>query len=176
MIGAVSRTSVWSLIICISGLALIATADGQESSPAGCRAALRPVLLQSSPDSALLSDIFRLCEGQARAGDPDALYGLSLLHLGLIDWKPEQAIEMMRSAADSGIPEAQYWLGWQYDAGPLLDNDAELALYWYLQAAEREHRLALARLAVVYANGELGVAVDMKKAAVYRARAARCNN
>jgi len=176
MIDVMSGRQVRLLFICIAALALAATADGQESSPAGCRDALRPVLLQSSPDSTQLPDIVRLCEGQARAGDPDALYGLALLHLGLIDWEPEQAIEKMRSAADHGIAEAQYWLAWQYDAGPLLDNDAGLALYWYLQAAEREHRLALARLAVVYANGELGVPADMKKATAYRARAARCSN
>ncbi len=141
-----------------------------------CRDALRPVLLQLSPDRALLPDILHLCEGQARAGDPEALYGSSLLYLGLVDWQPDKAIPMMLGAADSGIPEAQYWLAWQYESGPLLANDAELALYWYLQAGQREHRLALSRLANIFANGELGVPINEKKAGAFRARAARCQS
>ena len=167
---------VLPIVVGIFALALITTGYGQESSPVRCRDALRPVLLQSNPDHALLPDILRMCEGQARAGDPDALYQLSLLYLGLIDWQPDKAIPMIRSAADSGISEAQYWLAWQHESGPLLDNDAEQALYRYLQAGEQEHRLALNRLAGVYENGELGVPVDTKRASQYRARAARCKN
>jgi len=170
------RKHVLSIVVGVFSLALISTGHGQESSPVLCRDALRPVLLQSSPDRALLPDILLLCEGQAKGGDPDALYQLSLLYLGLLDWQPGKAIPMIRSAADSGIAEAQYWLAWQHESGPLLDNDAELALHWYLEAGEREHRLALHRLVGVYADGDLGVSVDAKKASLYRARAARCEN
>jgi len=168
----------WSLAIFagVFGLELTTVAYGQESSPVRCRDAVRPVLLQSNPDRALLPDILRLCEGQANGGDPDALYQLSLLYLGLFDWQPERAIPMIRSAAHSGVPEAQYWLAWQHESGPLLENDAEIALYWYLKAGKQEHRLALGRLANVYANGEMGEGVDAKKASKYRARAARCKS
>ncbi len=158
------------------GLMLAAIGYGQEVSAMQCRDALRPVLLQARPDRALLPDIQSLCEQQAGAGDPDALYQLSLLHLGLSDWQPDKAIPMIQRAAGRGVPEAQYWLAWQHESGPLLDNDAELALHWYQQAAEQEHRLALDRLASVYANGELGVAANVKQASLYRARAARCQN
>lgn len=157
-------------------LLLSTTGYGQQSSPARCRDALRPVLLAANLDRALLPDIQALCEQQAGAGDPDALYQLSLLHLGLSDWQPDKAIPMIRNAADRGVPEAQYWLAWQREAGPLLENDAERALHWYQQAAESEHRLALDRLAGVYENGELGVAADSKQASLYRARAAQCKN
>ena len=160
----------------VLALTMITSGYGQGFSPVLCRDALRPVLLQMNPDPELLPDILRLCEGQARAGDPDALYQLSLLYLGLIDWQPDKAIPMIRSAADSGIPEAQYWLAWQYEEGPLLDNDAELAMHWYLLAGEQEHRLALHRLADAYANGELGAATDAKQASLYRARAEQCKN
>ena len=128
-----------------------------------------------NPDRALLSDVRGLCEAQASAGDPDATYQLSLLHLGLVDWQPDIAIPMMQSAADRGVAEAQYWLAWQHESGPLLGNDAELALLWYQRAGEREHRLALNRLAAIFSNGELGASVDAKKASLYRARAARCD-
>ncbi len=158
-----------ALMVAVSGY-------GQELSGVPCREALRPVLLQANPDRALLPDIQSLCEQQANAGDPDALYQLSLLHLGLSDWQPDKAVPMIRRAAGRGVPEAQYWLAWQRESGPLLEDDAELALHWYQQAADQEHRLALDRLADVYANGELGVAANVKQASQYRARAARCNN
>lgn len=167
---------VLPIVAGVFALALITTGYGQETSSLRCRDALRPVLLQSNPDRALLPDILRRCEGQAETGDPDALYQLSLLYFGLIDWQPDKAIPMIRSAADSGISEAQYWLAWQHESGPLLDNDVEQALHWYLQAGEQEHRLALNRLASVYENGELGVPVDTRMASLYRARAARCKN
>jgi TPR repeat protein len=149
---------------------------GQNASPVRCRDALRPVLLQASPDRVALPGILSLCEGQAEAGDPDALYQLSLLYLGLIDWQPDKAIPMIRSAADSGVSEAQYWLAWQYESGPLLENDPELALQWYLRAGEQDHRLALNRLADVFEQGGLGMPADMRQARLYRARAARCEN
>lgn len=160
----------------ISCAMLITPAVGQESSSVRCRDALRPVLLQSEPDRKLLVDVQRLCAGQAAMGDPDALYQSSLLYFGLLDWQPDKAIPMIRQAADGGIPEAQYWLAWQRESGPLLANDAELALHWYLQAGKQDHRLALHRLATVYQNGELGAAVDRRQASRYRARAARCRN
>jgi len=141
-----------------------------------CRDALRPVLLQANPDRRLLIDIQHVCEGQAATGDPDALYQLSLLHLGLLDWQPDKAVPMIHSAAESGVSEAQYWMAWQREAGPLLNNDAERSLHWYQQAGEQEHRLALDRLADIYANGELGEIADKKMASQYRARAARCKN
>ncbi len=170
------RPCAMSIVFGVFGAMLITPAAGQESSSVRCRDALRPVLLQPNPDRKSLTDIQRLCEGQAAMGDPDALYQSSLLYFGLIDWQPDKAIPMIRRAADSGIPEAQYWLAWQRESGPLLSNDAELALHWYLAAGEREHRLALHRLAAVYESGELGVLVDRKQASRYRARAARCQN
>lgn len=157
-------------------LLLMSPGYGQNASPVRCRDALRPVLLQTSPDRALLPGILDLCEGQARAGDADALYQLSLLYLGLIDWQPDKAIPMIRSAAESGVAEAQYWLAWQYESGPLLENDPEFALRWYLRAGEQEHRLALDRLANAYEKGELGMTADQRLAGRYRARAARCKN
>ena len=160
----------------VLGLTLMSAGYGQQSSPVRCRDALYPVLLQAEPDRDLLPDILRLCTGQAEGGDPDALYQLSLLHLGLVDWQPDKAIPMIHSAAESGVSEAQYWLAWQYESGPLLENDPQLALRWYLRAGEQEHRLALNRLAEVYARGELGMAVDARQAGLYRVRADRCEN
>ena len=168
------RVPVAVLVVAVIGGISLNAAHAQRASPAQCREALRPALLQAEPDPAILEDLRRLCAAQAEAGDPDAVYGLSLLHLGMIDWQPDRAIALMHRAAVDGVSEAQYWLAWQYEAGPLLDNDASLALRWYRAAGDREHRLALRRLAAIYADGELGVAPDATRAVAYRARAQRC--
>jgi TPR repeat protein len=141
-----------------------------------CRALLRPLMLQAELDDARLMEVRELCVAEADAGDADALYQSSLFYLGLLEWSPDDAIPMISAAAVRGVPEAQYWLAWQYDEGPLLPNNAELALRWYEAAGDGEHRLALERLATAYQNGELGVPPDARKAAVLRARAERCRN
>jgi TPR repeat protein len=148
-----------------------------QTEPEGnCRAAVRPLLAAKSPDPERLNRIKTLCRDEADAGDPMATYQLSFFYLGLGGWDPEKATDLMFSAAERGIPEAQYWLAWQYDAGPLLSNEPELALTWYQRAAESDHPLALYRLAKAYDGGELGLKADAAKATEFRARAARCAN
>lgn len=160
------------LILCFGALATAVAAPV----PGTCRAVLRPLLLQSSPDQATLREVQLLCAAEAEAGDAGALYQSSLFHLGLLDWDVDKALPMIQSAARQGVPEAQYWLAWQYEAGPLLPNDAELALEWYELAGDNEHRLALDRLATAYQNGELGLGANYRKAAEMRARAERCKD
>ncbi len=140
-----------------------------------CRVSLRPLLLSPDPDPQALAEVRRSCEAEAEAGDADSLYQLALFHLGLGgQWQPDEAIPMIRDAASAGVPEAQYWLAWQTEAGPLLPHDPALALSWYQRAANANHRLALARLAQAYAAGELGLARDPLLAAQYKARQAQC--
>ena len=139
-----------------------------------CRQALRPLLLQSTPEPERLEAVRSLCAQEADTGDPDALYQLSLLYLGLIDWDPDRATPMIQEAARAGVPEAQYWLAWQYEAGPLLADDSAAALRWYRVAGEGDHPLALHRLADAHERGELGLPVDAEKALILRARAEEC--
>lgn len=140
-----------------------------------CVDAMRPLLLESEPDPAVIEDIRAACESEAVAGDAVALYQLALFHLGLGgEWQPEAATPLIHEAAAAGVSEAQYWLAWQYEEGPLLEHDQTVALSWYQRAANADHRLALARLAHAYEAGELGLAPDRLKALEYQARAARC--
>jgi TPR repeat protein len=141
-----------------------------------CRAVLRPLMMQNPPDRAALIEAQALCRAEADAGDADSLYQSSLLHLGLLDFDVDRALPLIEAAARSEVSEAQYWLAWQYDSGPLLPDNPELAREWYERAGANEHRLALSRLAFAHGSGELGFAVDARKAAEYRARAERCKN
>lgn len=137
---------------------------------------VRPLLLEQGPGGELIAEAREVCKVEAALGDADAEYHGALFELGLAEWAPAAAIPKIRSAADSGITEAQYWLAWQYEAGPLLANDARLARQWYQRASDGEHRLALLRLAEAHASGELGLRRDAGLAARYRARAERCLN
>ena len=100
----------------------VSHAAGVSSALAGeCRTSLRPLLLSTNPDPAALQNIRQLCQTEADAGDADSLYQLALFDLGLGGrWQPADAIPKITEAAGAGVPEAQYWLAWQYEAGPLL--------------------------------------------------------
>jgi TPR repeat protein len=161
--------------LCLS-LVIVPSSAAQESFNGQCRAAVRPLLASTEPDPERLRLARQLCRAEADAGDPLAVYHLSFFHLGLGGWDTAQATDLMFMAAQGGVPEAQYWLAWQYDAGPLLPREYSLALKWYQQAAGNEHPLALYRLAEAYDAGELGLAPDPAKARQLRARAARCAN
>ena len=160
------KKSIIFLVLCI-GLS-------QASVAGECRAAVRPLLLEQEKDQERIAKIRLLCEREAEAGDADSLFQVSFFYLGLGNWEPEKAIPLIFSAARDGVPGAQYWLGWQYHEGPLLPDDERQALSWYQAAGEQGHRRALNRLADAYGSGDLGVAVDGRKAALLRARAAQC--
>lgn len=158
---------------CLRALLLLTAAANAGAGE--CRLALRPLLLTTSPDPAALADVRTLCAAEAESGDADARYQLALFDLGLGgSWRPENAIPLIRDAAAAGVPEAQYWLAWQHEAGPLLPHDESIALGWYQRAANANHRLAVGRLAQAYELGELGLARNPALAAQYKARQAQC--
>ena len=153
-------------------LGLLATAPALAGQ---CRARVRPLLLTTEAEPGELAQVRELCSAEADAGDPQATYQLALLALGVAgNFDPDKAIPLISDAASRGVAEAQYWLAWQYEAGPLLPHDSAMALDWYQRAAVLNHRLALARLADAYEHGELGVTADARTAEDYRARQSRC--
>lgn len=164
------RAAFWPLI-------LVCLASGPGLATAGdCRAQLHPLLLQAEPAAADLARVRTLCAAEANAGDADATYQLALFSLGLGgNWQPGEAIPLIRTAADQGVTEAQYWLAWQSESGPALPHDPAIALSWYEKAAGGRHRLALQRLAEASERGELGLPVDAAKALEYRAQIRRCD-
>ena len=162
--------------VLIAGATLLFAPAQADDSARECRARVGPLLLQQDPDREALRVAEAACLLAANSGSHDATYRLAFFRLGLLDWQPEAAIELISTAAQGGVAEARYWLAWQYESGPLLPNAPGLALSWYLAAADLEHKLALVRLADAYRNGELGLAPDARKAAMLRARAERCEN
>ena len=162
----------------LSTLLLLALSSGAVPASAGdCRSHLRPLLLAAEPAPEALEQVRSVCQAEADAGDAEATYELSFFVLGLGGtWRPEQAIPLIRSAADRGVTEAQYWLAWQSEAGPQLPHDPAIALGWYEKAAAGRHRLALQRLADALEKGELGLPVDKRKALEYRAQIRRCED
>lgn len=142
---------------------------------ADCRAQLRPLLLDAGTTTAAVESVRSFCEAEAAAGDADALYQLALMDLGLAGrWETATAIPRIRSAAEQGITEAQYWLAWQHESGSLLPQDNRAALDWYRRAADGGHRLAIGRLADAYESGQLGLAPDPSRALHYRALQSQC--
>lgn len=141
-----------------------------------CRSLLHPLLLQAEPAAADLATVRALCAAEADQGDADATYQLALFSLGLGgNWQPDEALPLIRAAAEAGVAEAQYWLAWQSESGPALPHDPAVALAWYEKAAAGRHRLALQRLADASERGELGLPVDQRQALEYRARIRRCD-
>lgn len=157
------------LLVCLGSWSVMAMAGD-------CRSRLHPLLLQAEPAADDLARVKELCTAEAGAGDADATYQLALFYLGLGgNWRPGEAIPLIRSAADRGVTEAQYWLAWQSESGPALPHDPAVALSWYEKAAAGRHRLALQRLAEASERGELGLPVDERKALEYRAQIRRCD-
>jgi TPR repeat protein len=144
---------------------------------ADCRSVVRPLLLSASPDPARLTAAREQCVAEAAAGSADARFQLAFFSLGLGGvWAPDAAIPLIREAADAGVSEAQYWLAWQSEEGPLLPNDAATAVDWYQRAATAKHRLALDRLARAYEKGELGLTRDPREALRLRAAIRQCDD
>ena len=72
-------------------------------------------------------------------------------------------MEEINNLAQEGYVDAQFNLARIYSNGESVDQNLELAAYWFLQAAEQDNRDAQYQLARMYENG-LGVGVDLKEA------------
>ena len=75
----------------------------------------------------------------------------TILHLPALTTNDWQALF---SEAESGNPEAQYWLARIYDAGRLLPKDAEKSVHWYQKSAEQGYAPAEYFLCLMHTNRE----------------------
>ena len=72
-------------------------------------------------------------------------------------------MEEINNLAHEGYVDAQYNLARIYSNGESVDQDLELAAYWFLQAAEQNNRDAQYQLARMFESG-LGVGIDLDEA------------
>lgn len=90
------------------------------------------------------------------------------------DWGKETFIQM-RSYAENGYAEAQYYLGMMYDDGKGIGRDPALAAEWYRKAAEQGIAAAQYNLGAMYETGD-GVQTDHIQAEKWYKLAARQGN
>ena len=80
-----------------------------------------------------------------------------------VDKDPAQAAFWYQKAANSGHPEAQYFLALQYASGKGVKKDEQQAERWISSSAAQGYSPAMVELGKRFANG-LGVAKDDKRA------------
>jgi hypothetical protein len=76
---------------------------------------------------------------------------------------PKRAMQLFRTAAKAGLPDAQFAVGLCYDKGEGVPQSFAQAIYWYQKAADQGSASALTNLGVLYATG-LGAAKDPSRA------------
>jgi uncharacterized protein len=86
----------------------------------------------------------------------------ALIELGKFD----EALPLLKKAAEMGSPEAQYNLGYSYQAGIGVGQNSFKAFAWYLKAAENDWNDGLFAVMMAYANGD-GVEQSMASAFDY---------
>lgn len=86
--------------------------------------------------------------------------------LGLFPLFALMPLEECREKAGYGNPDALYELGRRHEDGEGVRSDPLRAISYYRKAADKGHRLACQRMAVIYGRG-LYVAKDSAKAAYY---------
>lgn len=64
------------------------------------------------------------------------------------------AIDWLQRSAAKGLPDAQLLLGSAYESGTRVDQDAQLARYWYEVAAHQHFPHAQYELATIYYSGQ----------------------
>jgi TPR repeat protein len=87
----------------------------------------------------------------------------------------EKAVPLLNQAAELGSAEAQYNLGYCYQAGVVVEKNLKTAIEWYSKSAEQGFNDALYQLMMAYGNGD-GVEQDPKKAFSYALKCAENND
>ena len=83
----------------------------------------------------------------------------------------EKAIPLLKQSAELGNAEAQYNLGYCYQAGAGVEQNQQKAIEWYLKSADLGFNDALYQMMMAYGNGN-GVEQDFEKAFSYALKCA----
>lgn len=82
----------------------------------------------------------------------------------------EQAFQATLNAAKLGESTAMFSVVNMYEQGQGVEQDADEAVYWAVQAAERGHLGAMALMEEAYGSGRLGRTIDDEKARAWAKR------
>jgi len=125
----------------------------------------------AAPTLSASSDQITTLQSAANAGDPIAQFqlGLSYLQSGRTD----EAVRLIRAAADKNQPAAQYRLAKLYEVGEGVEKDSETAQRLTERAARNGNRIAMHDLALYFAEGRGGVDTNMETAANWFEKAAQ---
>ncbi len=83
----------------------------------------------------------------------------------------DNAVPLLKQAAELGIAEAQYNLGYCYQVGAGVEQNQQKAIEWYSKSAELGFNDGLYQMMMAYGNGE-GVDQDSEKAFLYALKCA----
>ncbi len=87
----------------------------------------------------------------------------------------DKALPLLKQSAELGNAEAQYNLGYFYQAGVIVDKNQKIANEWYVKSADQGFNDALYQLMMAYGNG-IGVEQDANKAFTYALACAENND
>lgn len=87
----------------------------------------------------------------------------------------DKAFPLLKQSAELGNSEAQYNLGYFYQAGVVVEKNQKASIEWYLKSANQGFNDALYQLMMAYGNGD-GVEQDPKKAFSYALKCAENND
>jgi TPR repeat protein len=124
-----------------------------------------------STDEAMFREAGELWQQLADEGDASATYYLSFLYWGgLAGFRYDQAesLRLIRRSANAGHATAQSALANMYETGTSVERNEELAVEWWIRAAENGSWVAQSRLERAYTLGEIGLPVDREEAQRWR--------
>lgn len=102
-------------------------------------------------------------------GDPLAQYAIAISYEQRDSFT--NAVRWLKQAAEGGVADAQFKLGYYFTAGLGVAKDMTQAAKWYGEAAKRDHAEAQYNFAVCLEKG-LGVPKDLAAAFQWHSRAA----
>ena len=110
-----------------------------------------------------------LFRAEAERGNAKAQHNLGV---ALAGWDNKEAIFWWRKAAEQGLAQSQFNLGWAYDhGGKGVERDSAQAVLWYRKAAEQGYDAAQTNLGLLYHEGR-GVEQDDDQAMYWYRKAA----
>ena len=87
-----------------------------------------------------------------------------LLCCGVSSARDVDDIKQLRSLAESGKAEAQYYLAFRYSKGDGVARNINEAMRWYRLSAAQGYAAAQHALGIIFNNGEGGVTRDYREA------------